>query len=566
MSRSTTMAQLLRMARLAERCARTGASADDAIGEDALEDAGRRRLIHGATAGAAVIAAGAAAPHAWATMQRAARAMYARVMDTRGVGIVGAGLAGLACADELVGRGARVQVYDAASRVGGRVHSARGVFPGQVAERGAEFIGATHYAVLGYARMLGLPLEELPRRAGTPLFDASGRVYSEAQVIDEYRAFVDCIRADVGALGAPTAASHDEAAATFDFMTVDDYLAMYGASGVLRDVVRAACTAEFGAAPDALSAIAFLRFVHGDTRTKFGTTSATGATQLHVVGGNDLITGGLAARLPEPVQLGHRLVAVSRRGGSGPVRLTFAVGGRYVDVQHDAVVLALPFGMLRDVDFDAGVDLPAAKRLAIAASTMGDGAKLNVGFRAPVWTANARAASGLPSLQNVWEANPKARGATRGVLAYQAGGAAARLMRPETVQGDAAAMLATLEAIVPGAQQAARRDARGKVQADLHNWSLDGFSRGTYTYPRPGYFTTIAGHEATPVGNLFFAGDHTSSFYEWQGFLEGAALSGLRAAAEVASLVLGGAAAAPAAPADTGAGTRAPRRPARATA
>jgi monoamine oxidase len=35
------------------------------------------------------------------------------------------------------------------------------------------------------------------------------------------------------------------------------------------------------------------------------------------------------------------------------------------------------------------------------------------------------------------------------------------------------------------------------------------------------------------VGNLFFAGEHTSSFYEQQGFMEGAELSGQRAAGEV---------------------------------
>ena len=39
--------------------------------------------------------------------------------------------------------------------------------------------------------------------------------------------------------------------------------------------------------------------------------------------------------------------------------------------------------------------------------------------------------------------------------------------------------------------------------------------------------------------NLFFAGEHTSSFYEWQGFMEGAALSGLRAANEACNLMLG---------------------------
>jgi hypothetical protein len=29
------------------------------------------------------------------------------------------------------------------------------------------------------------------------------------------------------------------------------------------------------------------------------------------------------------------------------------------------------------------------------------------------------------------------------------------------------------------------------------------------------------------AGNLYFAGKHTNSFYEWQGFVEGAALSGI---------------------------------------
>jgi monoamine oxidase len=33
--------------------------------------------------------------------------------------------------------------------------------------------------------------------------------------------------------------------------------------------------------------------------------------------------------------------------------------------------------------------------------------------------------------------------------------------------------------------------------------------------------------------NLFFAGEHTNSFYEFQGFMEGAALSGLHAAKAV---------------------------------
>ncbi|MBI4522510.1 MAG: FAD-dependent oxidoreductase [Deltaproteobacteria bacterium] len=32
---------------------------------------------------------------------------------------------------------------------------------------------------------------------------------------------------------------------------------------------------------------------------------------------------------------------------------------------------------------------------------------------------------------------------------------------------------------------------------------------------------------------MYFAGEHTNSFYEFQGFMEGAVLSGIRAAREI---------------------------------
>jgi monoamine oxidase len=43
----------------------------------------------------------------------------------------------------------------------------------------------------------------------------------------------------------------------------------------------------------------------------------------------------------------------------------------------------------------------------------------------------------------------------------------------------------------------------------------------------------MAGLEAVPAGNLLFAGEHANSFYEWQGFMEGAALSGIAAAQSI---------------------------------
>ena len=87
--------------------------------------------------------------------------------------------------------------------------------------------------------------------------------------------------------------------------------------------------------------------------------------------------------------------------------------------------------------------------------------------------------------------------------------------------------------VFPGSAGAATRSPRGALTVDLWHWPSQPLWKGSYTCNRPGYFTTIAGNEGKPVGNVYFAGEHTNSFYEYQGFMEGAALSGIDAAARI---------------------------------
>jgi monoamine oxidase len=74
---------------------------------------------------------------------------------------------------------------------------------------------------------------------------------------------------------------------------------------------------------------------------------------------------------------------------------------------------------------------------------------------------------------------------------------------------------------------------QGQYRAHLEHWPSNPLANGSYTYYRPGQFTTMAGLEGVPAGNLLFAGEQTNSFYEWQGFMEGAALSGITAAQSI---------------------------------
>ena len=82
-----------------------------------------------------------------------------------------------------------------------------------------------------------------------------------------------------------------------------------------------------------------------------------------------------------------------------------------------------------------------------------------------------------------------------------------------------------------------KRDAGGTILAHLEHWPSNPLARGSYTCYRPGQFTSVAGLEGRPEGNCFFAGEHANSFYVWQGYMEGAALSGQDAAAALLKAV-----------------------------
>ena len=105
---------------------------------------------------------------------------------------------------------------------------------------------------------------------GSAFHHFAGQRHSDAEIADEFRAFADFIREDLEPLGAPHAERFCARAEALDFMTLDEYLTLYGASGLLRSVLGNAFLGEFGSDLDEVSALAFLRFrvalaSHGST-------------------------------------------------------------------------------------------------------------------------------------------------------------------------------------------------------------------------------------------------------------------------------------------------------------
>jgi monoamine oxidase len=537
MSRTDLFWRLRRSLRLAHYCEERGISTAEGIARrdhaEALV-ASRRQMLAGLGAVGALGALSAACGPASSSdpYDSTSSAALAGNLD---VGIVGAGLAGLVCADQLRQAGVIASLYEGNTRVGGRQYSLSGFFPGQVVELGGELIDTSQKNMINYARSFGLTLEDYLKSPGATFYYINGALVPESQVVDSYRAFVSGMQADLrGVSAAPTADTHNAYDVAIDSMSLAQYVASRGADPLLSAVISAAYVGEYGREISDQSALNFLLYIRANRRAKFQ-PFGTSDQRFHIVEGNDGVAHGLAARVANQVQLGMALVA-ARQTAAGRIELTFQNGKSTVTRTHDIVVIAIPFTVLRTLSLDASLGLPAWKTNVINQLGYGTNVKNMVGFDGRPWAAqgnNGMAYATLPNIQNCWETSWTTATSSHAVMTNFTGGALGLSQDPNKLQAQTAAFLSDFETVFPGSAASASRDASGNVRAYMMAWPKNPWSLGSYTCYRPGQFTSIAGNEPKPIGNLYFAGEHCDSFYNQQGFMEGALDSGIAAAAAI---------------------------------
>ena len=429
--RSAIADRIHRALRIARLCESRRLSTTDGVAlvrelEDAASAAGRTRREWLKLVGGAGIAGAVASIATPVERLRAAGPGGA----APNVGIVGAGLAGLACADALADRGVIATVYDANVRTGGRCWTLRGFFPGQVAERGGEFIDTPHKTMLRYAKRFGLALEDVTKKAGETFYYFDGQLVPETTVVDEFRAFVPVMHADLRRLSNEvTARSHTPDDVAVDQTSLAAYLDGDNSLGVAAGpIAKAAITSaylgEYGLETDEQSCLNLLMFIHADRRSKFTPFGVSSDERYHVVDGNDRIVEGLTSALPRPVELGMRLVA-ARRTAAGAIELTFDGPAGTVVRSHDAVVLAIPFTVLRTVALDASLGCRRRNGWRSISSATAHNAKLLVGFDGRPWIAQGSSGTAYSDLANhqlTWETNRVRASATHGVLTDYASG------------------------------------------------------------------------------------------------------------------------------------------------
>lgn len=438
--------------------------------------------------------------------------------------IVGAGVAGLNAAYLLKKSGVRADVYEASNRSGGRILSSRGLLaPGLVTELGGEFIDSTHTDILGLAQEFGLTLLDRQAASETKLRTAyffGGRHHSERQVLEAFRPLAAHIEKDAATLGEVIDFRNPGNAAALDKLSLGEYLDKIGARGWIREFLKVAYVTEFGLDLGEQSALNLITLISTDLSGGKLEVFGDSDERYKISGGNSSITEHLTQRLDGQIHLGQRLEAIRSRGAG--YTLSFQTPNQSVhDVHADFVILTLPFSILRDVRLT--VDLPDYKRKAIQELGYGTNAKILLGTSRRIWRQqkySGEVFSDQP-FQLAWD-NSQGQAGPAGGLTLFSGGKAGVDVGLDTAEQQAKRLMAGMERVFPGV----RATLNAKVAR--YHWPSAPYSKGSYACYRPGQWTTIAGAEFEPVGNLYFAGEHCST--DFQGFMNGAAETGRRAA------------------------------------
>ena len=406
------------------------------------------------------------------------------------IAVIGAGLAGLAAATELVKTGHDVTVYEARDRVGGRVWSETITVAGtdHVIERGAEFVLNGYTTLRSYCTEHGLDLVD------------TGMSYYIRKPGDRPEVTTQAM-ATLGKQAAAAAATGRSA------RSVADVLDGIGAAGPVREALESRIEVSTAVRIDQVTAEETLDHV----------ASFEPGPSWRIGGGNQSLPNAMAGSLGERIRFGTKIEAIAQTDDKVIVST-----GNHSEF-YDYSVVALPFGVL-NYSTTLGIDLPDWKRGAMTRVVQGNAAKLHLALDK---TPETSAVMSVADRFWTW-------------TAMASGGEVAPVLN---CFGGELGHLETLCIEGNGKEWEKRvRDLRSDLSiapldATVTAWPYDPLAKGAYTAHAPGFSAHDAEALAAPHGRLFFAGEYIDR--EFTGLMEGALRSGDRAAQAIISIRAG---------------------------
>ncbi len=411
--------------------------------------------------------------------------------------IVGAGLAGLSAAYELVQAGHNIQVFEAQQRLGGRVHTVQ-MESGQYGDLGAEFVDDNHIAVMAYAAKFNLKLDPAFQFPDNLYWFSNGILRNWNNFTTEEKNALDNFYTQ---LSIALEQQSDP------LQTLEQWMDSRQVAPFVRRLARIQSRGLYAIDADSIGVGFFAQYGN------------TGNSNMRIRGGSSQLVDALAKCVKERIQLGTPVRRVQQRDNTVIVSVETANG--LEAVVADNVIVAIPWSVLRQIPLEA--PLSEAQRAAIFELPYGSLVKTLLQYPDRFWT---QANFGIQLLESdyqaIWEPTLNQAGKQK-ILSCYSGGS------PSLMLGERAIDKAkqTVHTLYPHAPEV--------IASRSYDWNTDRWAKGGYCYFAPGQLDRFNPHLTLSAGRVFFAGEHTAPV-EYRGYMEGAVRSGIRAAQQILNI------------------------------
>lgn len=415
------------------------------------------------------------------------------------VAIIGAGAAGLYVADILKTKGVNVVVYEASSRLGGRIRSIRQFEENPFSNSYPVELGAER--VIGSDSVWAKMVLQMERPA------------TEFSSITNDRFFID------GGYKKP-----DELSADNDFVAAQAFLSnlkTYAGSNVsvqqavqaaglnarVQDILNSWIGNKYGSSNSNVGITGISESLNLLTRNNLELRLATNPMQ-------DVLSSRFSAVIPQ-IQFGHVVKKINYAGDKVIIEGEHRNGelSESFTAEADRVIVTVPLSILKDGDITFTPALPGAKTTALSKLGMDAAVRVVLEFKQNFWGLDARFIYGgsvVPEYFNVGAGDDDILFAK--MLSMTIMGPEAQLLSdaPETI---VPSVLAEMDAHFNGAaSENVRRniDDPNIILSVIQDWTKEPYIRGGVSYVKPGGTYEDRVTLAQPVQDkLYFAGEAT---------------------------------------------------------
>ena len=438
--------------------------------------------------------------------------------------VVGAGLSGLAAADELRHAGADYLVIEARDRVGGRTLNYQ-LGDGKVVELGGQWVGPGQDRILATAAELGIKT--------FPTYDEGDRLAHTRGRTIRYRGLTPPAAPwsllDLGQAlfrlnrmcrtvpaESPWTAPH---AASWDGQTLGDWMRRNTRTRYARTYLELWSHAVLAADPGEVSLLHALAHASAHRGVFAIASTRDGAQDERIEGGSQRISLALAERLDADRLLLSQLARRIRYDADGVTVTTDTY-----EITAQRVIVAVSPAIAGNIDYSP--PLPAARDQLSKKMTMGTVTKVIAVYPTPFWRESGLSGQAVTDQGPITFAfdNTPPDGSPGILLGFVAGHHARDFARLDESERRRQAL--------EGFARWFGDDARTAIDYTDKQWNDDEWSRGGYFgYFPPGGWTTVGKDLTTPIGPIHWAGSETSGIC--MGSMDGALRAGTRAASEV---------------------------------